>query len=387
MTVTERNLARMSGDSAGGRHSRPSDLRVGFVMSTEVGLRTQFLNWKACLTPDLGIDPEWIIIDWWKHGGLIERLPLVPATIKARVRAEIQLRGGLRTGPFDALFVAQERMFHGTNSALFRQPFFITADVTAEQLAAFGSLYSKESWGPVAWEQYKHRERRERLRRARALFPWSQWAAESMVTDYDADPSMIHVIPPGVDMAKWRMADRIADRKGSGPVNILFVGGDFIRKGGDLLLDWAAKTTRRDWRLHIVTRDFFVPTHPAVRVYNRLQPNEPALLGLYANAHMFALPTRGDCYSLAGIEAMAAGLPVILSKTGGTGDIVRDDQTGFLIPPGDGPALAERLDYLLDNPDRRALMGCAARQDAEARYDAKKNVQAIVQHMRDHLGR
>jgi len=387
MTVTERNLARKSGDSAGGRHSRPADLRVGFVMSTEVGLRTQFLNWKACLTPDLGIDPEWIIIDWWKHGGLIERLPLVPATIKARVRAEIQLRGGLRTGPFDALFVAQERMFHGTNSALFRQPFFITADVTAEQLAAFGSLYSKESWGPVAWEQYKHRERRERLRRARALFPWSQWAAESMVTDYDADPSMIHVIPPGVDMAKWRMADRIADRKGSGPVNILFVGGDFIRKGGDLLLDWAAKTTRRDWRLHIVTRDFFVPTHPAVRVYNRLQPNEPALLDLYANAHVFALPTRGDCYSLAGIEAMAAGLPVILSKTGGTGDIVRDDQTGFLIPPGDGPALAERLDYLLDNPDRRALMGCAARQDAEARYDAKKNVQAIVQHMRDHLGR
>src|SRR5689334_12619595 len=107
------------------------NMRIGFIMSTEVGLRTQYLNWRSGLTPDLGIDPEWVVIDWWNPNGVLERMPGFSIEVKARARAEMQLRAGLRRGPFDALFVAQERMFHGTNAFLFKQDYFITADVTA----------------------------------------------------------------------------------------------------------------------------------------------------------------------------------------------------------------------------------------------------------------
>lgn len=366
-------------------YHQPSEIRIGFIMSTELGLRTHYLNWRNGLTPDLGVRPEWIVVDWWKHCGLVECLPLVPDTIKARMRAEIQLRSGLRKGPFDALFVAQERMFHGTNALLFKQDYFISSDVTAKQLAAFGSLYNKEPKGPAFYERIKHRERRERFKRARALFPWSRWVAESMVTDYGADPSIIHVTPPGVDLDKWHVDRKGSGSKMTGPTNILFVGGDFARKGGGLLLDWAAKTTRKDWRMHIVTRDLVVPPHQNVHVYNRLQPNDQALLELYAQAHIFALPTWGDCYSLASIEAMAASLPVILSRTGGTEDIISDGKTGYLIDPGDGSALAERLEYLIDRPEVRVSLGCAARQDAERRFDARANIGRTIGYVKECL--
>jgi glycosyltransferase involved in cell wall biosynthesis len=203
-----------------------------------------------------------------------------------------------------------------------------------------------------------------------------------MIGDYGADAKRVHVIPPGVDVEKWRCPVR--DQ--SGTTHILFVGGDFQRKGGDLLLDWATKTTRKDWELHIVTRHPFTPTNPHIHVYNGLSPNDPQLTALYRQAHLFALPTRGDCYSLAGIEAMAAGLPVILSRTGGTGDILREGETGYLIGAGDGAALAERLEFLLENPAERVRMGSAAQKDAEDRYDAAKNIRKTVQIMREALG-
>jgi glycosyltransferase involved in cell wall biosynthesis len=386
--AVSRTVAPVDSSDAGGEApvARENAARVGFIMSTEVGLRTQYLNWKACLTPDLGVRPEWIVIDWWKDGGFIERTPFLSPNLKASVRAEIQLREGLRRGPFDALFVAQERLFHGSNHYLLRQPFFITADVTAMQLAEFGSLYNKMPRGPAPYEEHKHRERQERFQRACGLFPWSRWAADSMVNDYGAEPNAIHVIPPGVDLDKWTVAGRATRDKLDGTVEILFVGGDFYRKGGDLLLDWASRTTRRGWRLHMVTRDLVAPTHADVRVYNRLHPNDAALMNLYAEADIFALPTRGDCYSIASIEAMAAGLPVVLSRTGGTGDIIADGTTGFLIEPGDGAALSERLDILIDNADRRVSMGVAARAEAERRFDARANIRRTVSIMLGHLG-
>lgn len=353
-------------------------LRVGFLMSTEVGLKTQYLHWRHGLTPDLGIEPEWIVISWWRHDALLERLPLVPHSLKARARAALELRAGLSRGPFDALFIGAGDVSHGKPSLLKRQPYFLTSDVTTRLLHAFGDLYGKRPSRLGFVEARKHAARCERLRNARALFPWSHWAAGSMIEDYGADPRRVHVIPPGVDVEQWRCPARHEE----GPTHILFVGGDFYRKGGDLLLEWARRTRAKDWVLHLVTRDPVRPGAPNVKVYNGLTPNDTALMALYRQAHLFALPTRGDCYSIASIEAMAAGLPVILSETGGTGDIIRDGETGYLIAPGDGAALAERLEHLLAHPDRRRRMGEAARADAEARYDSRQNVRRTVEIMR-----
>ncbi|WP_125206196.1 glycosyltransferase family 4 protein [Capsulimonas corticalis] len=351
-------------------------------MSTEVGLKTQYQNWRDGLTPDLGVDPEWITINWWKPGGTVERLPGVPHKVKSMVRSSLELREGITRGPFDALFVACGIVFRGQSHLLRKQPYFMTADSTRRLLRGFGSLYGKGDSPIPLMNAYANSVQTSRLRGARALFPWSHWAAESMVADYGVDPKKIHVIPPGIDLSKWTLPPRTQK---DGPTNLLFVGGDYYRKGGDLLMDWAERNKDGDFLLHMVTRERVTPPNDKVRVYNGLSSNDPELISLYRQADAFVLPTRGDCYSLASMEAMASGLPVIVSRTGGTGDIIREGETGFLIEPGDAGQLAERLDALLAAPEQRLAMGGKARRDAEERFDVNKNIRHTLDVMRSYL--
>ncbi|HEV2472464.1 MAG TPA: glycosyltransferase family 4 protein, partial [Chthonomonadales bacterium] len=290
----------------------------------------------------------------------------------------------LSHGPFDALFVAAGHVMHGRRKLLCRQPFFMTSDLTAKLLHSFGTLYGKTPSRLRPFENWKHEDRAWRYRNASALFPWSHWAAASMVEDYGAQPDRVHVIPPGVDLETWSFARGEQD---NGAVNILFVGGDFYRKGGDMLLEWAAATSRKRWKMHLVTREKPGNLPPRVRIYNGLSSNDPRLMQLYRQADLFVLPTRGDCFSIASIEAMAAGLPVILSCTGGTRDIVRHGETGLLIPPGDRDALFDSMHYLLADGERMRQMGAAARRDAEQRFDGARNIRTTVEIMRRCLQR
>lgn len=61
------------------------------------------------------------------------------------------------------------------------------------------------------------------------------------------------------------------------------------------------------------------------------------------------------------LEAAAAGLPAVATSVGGVTEVIVDGQTGWLVPPGDGARLADRLIALLDDPGRRRVMGDAAR--------------------------
>ena len=359
-------------------------LRIGFVMSTEVGWRTQYLNWRACLKPEMGVDPVWIPIQWWKEGGLLERIPGLPSGIKARIRSRLEFQEGLKNAPFDALFVTVGHILHGAGSRLKQQPYFITTDVTPIQLHSFGDLYGIYPSRFKLYEKRKHAGWRERYQGAAAIFACSHWAAKSLIEDYGVSPEKVIVMPPGIETSKWSFPPRELQ---DGPVNILFVGGHFLRKGGDLLLEWAKNTSHSNWNLHIVTRDTVDITDPRIHIYHGLNSNDPDLMDLYQKADMFVLPTRGDCYSLASMEAMSAGLPIILSETGGTGDIILDGKDGYLIPPGDGDLLAKRIDYLLDNPETRISMGLMAREEAVKRFDAGTNIESTIQEISRRIGK
>ena len=356
--------------------------RIGFIFSTEVGLKTQYQNWREAmsrLAPRL--DPEWIVIDWYRPHGFLERIPFLPGGLVARFRSQQQLLQGFHKQRYDGLLIGAPAIAYNRARLLARQPYFVAIDCTPRQLQSMGELYNKRPSRFTPYENWKEAQRQQFYQQARFLFPWSHWAAESMVTDYGADPANIEVIPPGIDLSRWQVPVRTLDDT----VHLLFVGGDFVRKGGDLLLEWAQQTSKRNWKLHIVTRDPVLLSHPKVEVYRNLGPNDPALIALYQKANLFVLPTRGDCYSLAGMEALASGLPVLLGHVGGTGDIIRDGETGYLLPPGDRFALMDRLEFLLSNPERLLPMGTAARQDAEQRYDATKNVGRVLARIQQSL--
>ena len=90
---------------------------------------------------------------------------------------------------------------------------------------------------------------------------------------------------------------------------------------------------------------------------------------LYVACDIFILPTLGEGDPLVVIEAMASGKPIIGTKVGGIPQKVRDGWNGFLIDPANERQLAEKIRYLIDNPDEREKMGQNSRRYAEQEFD------------------
>lgn len=85
---------------------------------------------------------------------------------------------------------------------------------------------------------------------------------------------------------------------------------------------------------------------------------------LLTGMDIFVLPSQTEGISLSILEAMAAGLPVIASRVGGTPEIIRHKENGILIPVGDSQALADNLARLLEDPALARQLGDAGRKDA-----------------------
>jgi len=89
---------------------------------------------------------------------------------------------------------------------------------------------------------------------------------------------------------------------------------------------------------------------------------------------VFVLSSRVEGNPLSVMEAMAAGLPVVSTAVGGVPELVRNGETGLLVPSEDAGALTRALQVLVDDPMRRQAMGEAARQHAVAHFDIRHTV-------------
>ncbi|WP_448381041.1 glycosyltransferase family 4 protein [Gloeomargarita sp.] len=87
-----------------------------------------------------------------------------------------------------------------------------------------------------------------------------------------------------------------------------------------------------------------------------------------AESSVLVLPSLSEGLGRVLVEAMAAGTPVIGSSVGGIPDIIKEGVTGFLVPPGDENALAEKLIYLLENPHEVLAMGQRGREFVQSYF-------------------
>jgi glycosyltransferase involved in cell wall biosynthesis len=360
--------------------------RFAFVMDQQVGLRTQALNYERALggmPPDdpLATTATFVPVRYAATDSLLTRLPILPSGIRGTLRGIHEIRTAL--GDARSIRARFDGVLWATWAAksvldLVRAaPAALVMDMSPLQMEAMGDLYGYSSARARLFRGSKRRATDRLYAEAAYLFPWSSFVAESLCADYGVPAAKIKILSPGTDLHLFQ-PDPSA-RADDGVVRILFVGGDFQRKGGDLLLAWAA--ARREVgppiEIHVVTRDD-IPATPGVVVHHGVSNNSPELVRLYQTSDLFVLPTRADCYSLVAMEAMACALPVVISRLGGIPDIVADGETGFLIESGDAGALAERLDVLVADAGLRRTMGETGRRRAGDRFDAAKNLRRLL---------
>ena len=106
-----------------------------------------------------------------------------------------------------------------------------------------------------------------------------------------------------------------------------------------------------------------------------------------AGLDIFVLSSDAEGLGLVVLEAMAQGLPVVATAVGGVPEAVKDEETGFLVPPRNARLLAQSIARLAIDPDMAARMGAAGRKRAEELFDAKLMAQKTVQVYRETWGR
>ena len=215
--------------------------------------------------------------------------------------------------------------------------------------------------------------------RLRAVIANSERGREEIVRRFGLPPERIAVVRNGVDASLFppdrreTAAAALRGRLGIAaeePV-FLFVGSGFARKGLKVLARAAVRLARkgRTFRVVVVGKGDPAPYRRLLRgggAEGRFVFTGPAAgaVDFYLGCDAFVFPTVYEPFSNACLEAMAAGLPVVTTAVNGAAEVLRDGESGFVLPdPQDDALLASRMDDLLDGELRRR-MGEAARRAA-----------------------
>ncbi|HYW08024.1 MAG TPA: glycosyltransferase family 4 protein [Longimicrobium sp.] len=280
-------------------------------------------------------------------------------TAARRIRA--LERGGAR---WDVLHFHTQAAAWASPGRMRRTPSIVSIDATQH-------LASREVAPGLARADFLPNAARDRrvFRAAAAIVSTSRWAADDVVRDLPECAGRVRVLPYPVPVEEFGPGWPEERRARREPVRVLFVGGDFGRKGGaELLAAWRAADFGRAARLTLVTESPMDETGlPAgVEVRRGVRAYTPEWLALWRAADVFVLPTRGEAFGMVFQEAAAAGLPAIGTALNAIPEIVADGVTGVLVPPGEVRPLADALRGLVQSPEKRMEMGTAARRRIEA---------------------
>lgn len=353
---------------------------IGFVIEQALGHITHTKNLQQNVPLDPAVRAHWGLVPW-ETTGLAARLPVYNSnwTVRAGLRARRVVRRMMQATPLDAVFFHTQVPAVLATSWIKRVPSVVSLDATPIQYDSLGEAYGHAA-GPAWLEYRKWQLNRDCFRAARRLVTWSEWAKQGVVRDYEVAPDKVIVIPPGVNPDDWAAPTPRAVH--DGPVKILFVGGNFERKGGLLLLEAFRHLRSLGVELHLVTRDT-LPEEPGVFVYRDVQPNSLQLKQLYHSCDIFCLPTKGDCLPMVLSEAGAAGLPAVSTQIAAIPEIIRHGETGFVVPMNDPAALTHALRELVCNPQLRLYQGQRAVNVVRNGFDAQRNALRLLDVLKD----
>jgi alpha-maltose-1-phosphate synthase len=195
------------------------------------------------------------------------------------------------------------------------------------------------------------------------IFTMSEYLRQSFIDDFAVSPEKVTCIGAGVNLE--HIPER-PDQKSYTEKKILFVGIEFERKGGNVLLQ-SFKNVRerhRDATLHIVgPSDLKVPSALGTNVTchgfldKQDQADQRIFSDLLQTSTLFVLPSLYEPFGIAPAEAMLHGIPAIVSGDWALGETVEDGVTGWHVEPGSVDSLTAALDDALYNESARSERG------------------------------
>lgn len=259
-------------------------------------------------------------------------------------------------------------------------PLFVGLDATFRQLA------DSPWFAPNAPSRWLHpltlsgllRRERALFGRATGFLPWSERAASSLRQDYGVSADRIHGLPPSLDPPPRRASRPWPERP-----QILFLGGDFYRKGGPLLRSvferhWASRA-----ELHIVTQSD-IPSGPSAHVHRGVQAGSDRWRQRWEEANLFVFPSHLETFGIVLLEALAFQVPIVASDAGAAREILAGPANGggplgTVLPELTEDALHLALEDALGQPAELARRAQAGRDWFEQRFTLARNSERLAE--------
>jgi glycosyltransferase involved in cell wall biosynthesis len=189
----------------------------------------------------------------------------------------------------------------------------------------------------------------------------------------------LHLVYHGCDVNRFEPRRRRELREGArhelglhqDEFAILLIGNDWKKKGLTCLLEAIARIAKRGLRILVVGKDDAAPYRAILERRGladnvRFLPPRGNVEFYYAAADLYVGPSLEDAFALPPLEAMACGLPVIVSRQAGVSEIIHHEEDGLILEdPEDARTLAEWIGKLLDEPDFRCGLGANAARTAQ----------------------
>jgi glycosyltransferase involved in cell wall biosynthesis len=242
----------------------------------------------------------------------------------------------------------------------------------------------------------------------RQLYRLGAWLVNGFIAvSDDVKQAMINIIGPighkitvicnGVDTSRYpQMVDKTQVRAELGlspnAQLIIVVATLKEQKGHRYLIDAMTSIAPRYPDVHVIcVGDGSLRPALQSQLQNLNLTSQIHLLGnrydiprLLAASDLFVLPSLWEGLSMALLEAMATGLPIIATEVSGTAQVMIPDQTGLLVPPGDSSQLVQAIEQLITDPARATAMGAAAKQRVAETFSARKQAElhlALYRHL------
>ncbi|MGD1875409.1 MAG: glycosyltransferase family 4 protein [Mastigocoleus sp.] len=268
-------------------------------------------------------------------------------------------------------------LFHGVSTALFG--YFGTGSnksyIVTEWTRKLYEPIWKSSGSPI-WLTWIHKKI---LSSQISVLGLTDNVIKQMARDYNVPSSKLKKVklPFCYDLNLFSPSQEREDKE----TRILFVGGDFQRKGGDILLDWFKTNYQPGLKITMVT-NHPVEDYPGISIEKNIQYGQPEHAKLFRNQDIFVLPTNCDSYPSVLGEAACAGLAILTTKNAlGASEVINNGENGYIC--NSQTELLEKLTTLVKDKALISNMKQNSRQLMEKEFAYERVLSDYIQYIFD----